>query len=90
MENQTTSTATAKAKSPTMADLQAEIARLKAAAEQKQKLTLKVSEKGAISVYGLGRFPVTLYKAQMERLIEIVPQIAEFIKVNAASLKNKE
>lgn len=89
MEN-TTGVATAKAKSPTVAELMAKIAQLEADKATKQKLTLKVSEKGAISVYGLGRFPVTLYKAQMERLIEIAPQISEFIKVNASSLKNKE
>lgn len=89
MEN-TTGVATAKAKQPTVAELMAKIAQLEADKATKQKLTLKVSEKGAISVYGLGRFPVTLYKAQMERLIEIAPQISEFIKVNASSLKNKE
>lgn len=42
-------------------------------------ISLKVSEKGALSVYGLGRFPVTLYKSQWMRLIENIPSVAEYI-----------
>jgi len=52
-------------------------------------LTLKVSQKGAVSLYGLGRFPVTLYKEQWERVIPFIGQIQEFIKVNEGSLKTK-
>lgn len=66
------------------------IARLQGALETKSKLSLKVSEKGAVSVYGMGRFPVTLYKEQWTRLGEFMPKIQEFIKTNEASLKNKD
>jgi len=55
----------------------------------KNKLTLKVSEKGAISIYGLGRFPVTLYVEQMTRLIAIVPEIQAFITANNNKLVRK-
>lgn len=50
---------------------------------------LKVSEKGALSVYGLGRFPVTLYREQWEKLAERMPEIQGFIAANAAALKTK-
>jgi|WetSurMetagenome_2_1015567.scaffolds.fasta_scaffold806036_1 hypothetical protein len=53
------------------------------------KLSLRVSEKGAISVYGLGRFPVTLYKNSMIRLLDISEQIQSFIKDNESSLATK-
>jgi hypothetical protein len=52
-------------------------------------LTLKVSAKGAVSVYGLGRFPVTLYTSQMERLLDNKAHIQAFIEANAASLMVK-
>lgn len=70
----------------------AEIARLQAQLAQAsapKALTLKVSEKGAISVYGLGRFPITLYRGQMERLLKHGPAIAAFIEANAALLAVK-
>jgi hypothetical protein len=51
---------------------------------------MKVSDKGALSVYGLGRFPVTLYRGQRERLIEIIPQLQAFIAENSAKLAVKE
>lgn len=50
---------------------------------------LKVSEKGAISVYGLGRFPVTLYKSQMLKFLDMAETIREFIKDNEADLTTK-
>ena len=55
-------------------------------------LTCKVSEKGGLSVYGLGRWPVTLYRGQWERLLaqDTVTKINDFIKANAASLATKE
>lgn len=59
-------------------------------AKGQAKLNLKVSEKGAVSVYGLGRFPVTLYKGQWERLITLMPELQAFIKANAALLSTKE
>ena len=54
------------------------------------QLRLKVSEKGALSVYGLGRFPVTLYKEQWRRLLEIADEIKTFLKDNDHLLKGKE
>lgn len=50
---------------------------------------MKVSEKGALSVYGMGRFPVTLYRSQWTALLAKAPEIEKFIKDNAASLKEK-
>jgi len=54
------------------------------------QLTLKVSEKGAVSVYGLGRFPVTLYQEQWQKLLDQANEIREFIKANASQLKKKD
>ncbi len=50
---------------------------------------IKVSEKGAVSVYGLGRFPVTLYKEQWKRLLAMSADILAFIEANDAKLKAK-
>ncbi len=52
-------------------------------------LSLKVSQKGGVSVYGLGRFPVTLYKEQWEKLLDISDDIRAFIKENEPQLKTK-
>ena len=75
-------------------DLKAELARLKEENERLKNRTargisLKVSEKGALSVYGLGRFPVTLYKEQWEKLLGIADEIRAFLKENDAQLKTK-
>ena len=75
-------------------DLKAELDRLRAENEQlKQRavrgVSLKVSEKGAVSVYGLGRFPVTLYKEQWTRLLAMAEDIKAFIKTHDAELKTK-
>ena len=51
---------------------------------------MKVSEKGGVSVYGLGRFPVTLYKEQWQKLLDMAEDIRAFIKENEARLKKKE
>ena len=51
---------------------------------------MKVSEKGAVSVYGLGRFPVTLYKEQWQKLLDMSEDIRGFIKENESKLKAKE
>jgi hypothetical protein len=53
-------------------------------------LSLKVSEKGGVSVYGLGRFPVTLYKEQWMKLLGFADEIKSFIKDNDQQLKAKE
>ena len=76
-------------------DMKAEIERLRAENETLKKpargqLSLKVSEKGALSVYGMGRFPVTLYREQWEKLMAMSDQIREFIQANDATLKKKE
>jgi len=68
-----------------IARLQAQLA----AATAPKALTLKVSQQGAVSVYGLGRFPVTLYREQMERLLNHAPAIREFIEENNTALKTK-
>ena len=52
-------------------------------------LTMKVSEKGAVSVYGLGRFPVTLYQEQWTKLLDQADEIRAFIKANESQLKKK-
>ena len=54
-----------------------------------RKLSLKVSEKGALSLYGMGRFPVTLYRGQWERLLAAKPEIEAFIKANDTLLAVK-
>ena len=76
-------------------DQQAEIERLRAENERLKKardarLTMKVSEKGALSVYGMGRFPVTLYKEQWLRLLAMAEDIKAFIEANNHNLKSKE
>jgi hypothetical protein len=53
-------------------------------------IRLKVSEKGAVSVYGMGRFPVTLYKEQWLKLLDMSDDIRAFIAVNEAKLKAKD
>ncbi len=53
-------------------------------------LSLKVSEKGAVSLYGLGRFPVTLYKEQWKKLLDMTDEIRDFIKENESYLKTKD
>lgn len=53
------------------------------------KITFKVSEKGAVSVYGMGRWPVTLYKEQWARLLGASDALQDFIKANDGKLKTK-
>ena len=80
-----------------MADdvLQAEVDRLKAEnaalkAQATRSVSIKVSEKGGVSVYGLGRFPVTLYKEQWAKLLDMADDIRAFLKEHDAQLKAKE
>jgi hypothetical protein len=75
-------------------DLRAELDRLKAENERLKNqgsrgVSLKVSEKGGVSVYGLGRFPVTLYKEQWTKLLAMADEIRAFIKENDSRLKTK-
>ncbi|MBF0107087.1 MAG: hypothetical protein HQM16_17390 [Deltaproteobacteria bacterium] len=77
-------------------DLKAELERLKAENETLKKtnrpgtLSMKVSEKGALSVYGMGRFPVTLYKEQWLKLLTITDDIRRFIADHDHELKTKD
>jgi len=76
-------------------DLKAELERLRSenAALKKggsSNVRMKVSEKGAVSVYGMGRFPVTLYKEQWLKLLDMSDDIRAFIAANEAQLKAKE
>lgn len=76
-------------------DLKAELERLRQenAALKKDansSMRLKVSEKGGVSVYGLGRFPVTLYKEQWVKLLDMADDIRAFISANEAELKSKQ
>lgn len=75
-------------------DLKAEVERLRAENERLKSqrgrsVGLKVSEKGGVSVYGLGRFPVTLYKEQWARLLAMSDEIKSFISEHDAELKSK-
>jgi len=76
-------------------DLKAELERLREENERlKQRgsraVSLKVSEKGGVSVYGLGRFPVTLYKEQWAKLLDMADEIRAFIRENEPKLKSKD
>jgi hypothetical protein len=69
--------------------LRAENERLKAEKRPGRPTSLKVSEKGGVSVYGLGRFPVTLYKEQWAKLLDMADEIRAFITENESKLKTK-
>jgi hypothetical protein len=75
-----------------LARLEAENKALKDQIEQRKpgQLRLKISEKGGLSVYGLGRFPVTLYKEQWKRLLEHTEEIKTFLEQNEQQLKTKQ
>jgi len=74
-----------------LARLEAENKALKDQVERKPgQLRLKISEKGGLSVYGLGRFPVTLYKEQWSRLLDYADEIKTFLKDNDQQLKAKQ
>jgi hypothetical protein len=75
-------------------DVQAELERLRTEnatlkARTAKGVSLKVSEKGGVSVYGLGRFPVTLYKEQWTKLLDMADEIRAFVREHEAELKAK-
>jgi len=76
-------------------DLKAEIERLRKENEALKTgassgIRMKVSEKGAVSIYGMGRFPVTLYKEQWLKLLDMSADIRAFIATNEGQLKTKD
>jgi hypothetical protein len=76
-------------------DLKAELERLRKENEALKKeasssIRMKVSEKGAVSIYGMGRFPVTLYKEQWLKLLDMSADLRAFIAANEARLKTKD
>jgi hypothetical protein len=76
-------------------DLRAELERLKKENEALKKgaskgISMKVSEKGGVSVYGLGRFPITFYKEQWAKLLDMSDEIRAFIAANESKLKSKD
>ena len=79
---------------PTEEEMKAELERLRSENEALKRprgqMSLKVSEKGALSVYGMGRFPVTLYREQWEKLLGMSDEIRSFIAANDHLLKKKE
>ncbi len=80
---------------PTEEELKAELEKLKAEnaalkARGAKGISMKVSEKGGVSVYGLGRFPVTLYQEQWLKLLDMADDIRGFIREHAGQLKKKE
>jgi hypothetical protein len=89
-----------KKKGSTMADetnnnltpeqMAARIAELEGRLAKGSSLSFKVSEKGGVSVYGLGRFPVTLYQEQWDTLLSHTSELREFIDANKPRLKTKE
>jgi hypothetical protein len=75
-------------------DLKAELERLRNENAALKKgaatgISMKVSEKGAVSIYGMGRFPVTLYKEQWLKLLDLSDDIRKFIAANEGQLKSK-
>jgi hypothetical protein len=76
-------------------DMNSELERLRKENEALKKrsargISMKVSEKGGVSVYGLGRFPVTLYKEQWWKLLDMADDVRAFISENEEKLKSKE
>lgn len=78
---------------PSYEELKERLAQLEKQVEAKKRsgnLEFRVSEKGGVSVYGLGRFPVTLYYEQWTRLLDAVPDLKEFLEENKSKLKLKQ
>jgi hypothetical protein len=79
------------AEQPTYEELQARVQELEKKAERRTgEVDFKIGEKGGVSVYGLGRFPVTLYYEQWIKLLDAAQRIRDFLEENKAKLKLKE
>lgn len=72
-----------------LAALEADNAKLRTQANTARRVTFKVTEKGAVSLYGLGRFPVTLYLSQWEALLAHADQLKTYLDANRAVLATK-
>ena len=76
---------------PTYEELRARVAELEKKTERRSgELDFKIGEKGGVSVYGLGRFPVTLYYEQWIRLLDASQKLRDFLEENKGKLKLKE
>jgi hypothetical protein len=75
---------------PTYEELKARLAELEKSPRRTGSLEFRVGEKGGVSVYGLGRFPVTLYYEQWQRLLGAADKLREFLEENKSKLKLKE
>lgn len=76
---------------PTYDELKARVAELEKKSDRRTgDLEFRVGEKGGVSVYGLGRFPVTLYYEQWTRLLDAASKLREFLEANKSRLKLKE
>jgi len=76
---------------PSYEELKARVAELEKKSDRRSgELEFRVGEKGGVSVYGLGRFPVTLYYEQWTRLLEAAPRLRQFLEENKSKLKLKE
>jgi hypothetical protein len=75
---------------PTYEELKAKLAELETKQQRTGNMSFKVSDKGGVSVYGLGRFPVTLYYEQWNKLLDKAQELREFLEANKDKLKLKE
>ena len=75
---------------PTYEELKARLAELEAQKQRAGNMSFKVSDKGGVSVYGLGRFPVTLYYEQWMKLLDRAQDLRNFLEENKNKLKLKE
>jgi hypothetical protein len=71
---------------PTYAELKA---RLEKQAQNKYNLTFKIGNKGTISVYGLGKFPVSLYFEQWMAVVKNIPRLVDFLNTNKAAIEDR-
>ncbi len=75
---------------PTYEELKARLAEMEAKQQRAGNMSFKVSDKGGVSVYGLGRFPVTLYYEQWLKLLDKAQDLRDFLEENKGKLKLKE